>query len=223
MLALGLSERTAGLAGIDPAKLWDAGIFAVIAAFVLSRILLVLTHFKTFVAFPILLLAVPSLTATGLLLTVLATAAWLWFKRVPLLKALDAWAACGALVWACLALGHFAEGSDPGMPTTLPWGLRPMPGDPMHLHPVALYAAVIALLLAAISFKILRRPLPAGAPAGYTLAATGLAQFLLSFVRQPGATALNGLELLQWASLAMLIAGFLLVIFAKTRTAPASA
>ena len=36
MLALWLSERTAGLAGVDAAKLWDAGIFAVIAAFCLS-------------------------------------------------------------------------------------------------------------------------------------------------------------------------------------------
>jgi len=223
MLALALSERTAKLAHIPPAKLWDAGIFAVIAAFVLSRLLLVITHFKTFVAFPILLLAVPSLTATGLLLTILVTAAWLWFKRVPILAALDAWAPCGALVWAALALGHFAEGSDPGMPTTLPWGLRPMPGEEICLHPIALYAAFIAFLIAAISFRLLHRPHPAGSTAGWTLAYVGLAQYSLTFLRQPGATALNGLELLEWASLAMLIAGVALVFFAKTRTQPASA
>jgi phosphatidylglycerol:prolipoprotein diacylglycerol transferase len=98
-----------------------------------------------------------------------------------------------------------------------------MPGDPMHLHPIALYAALIALLIAAISFRLLHRPLPAGSTAGWTLSYIGLAQYALTFLRQPGATALNGLELLQWAALAMLIVGAALVFFLKTRTQPASA
>ena len=136
MLALLLSERTALLTGVDPAKLWDAGIFAVIAAFVLSRILLVVLYWKTFAAFPLLLLTVPSLTPIGLLLTAIATGIWLWIKRVPLLAALNAWAPCATLVWACLGLGHWAEGSDPGMP------LGP------STHPIGLYVGVSHLLLA---------------------------------------------------------------------------
>ncbi len=207
ILALLLSERTARLTNISPQELWNAGIFAVVAAFVLSRLILILTFWKTFRAFPILLLTVPSLTATGLTLTALATAAWLYLHRIPILAALDAWAPCGALVWAALALGHFAEGSDPGMPTTLPWGLPPMPGDSVRLHPVALYVAAFALLLIVASLALLRRRPPAGTTAGGTLAAAGVAQFLFSFLRQPGATAFASLDLLQIAATAMILAG----------------
>jgi phosphatidylglycerol:prolipoprotein diacylglycerol transferase len=223
MLALLLSERTARLAGVDPAKLWDAGIFAVIAAFCLSRVLLVVGFWKTFRTSPVLLLAVPSLTATGLLLTVIATGVWLWVKRVPIVRAMDAWAPCGALVWAALALGHFAEGSDAGMPTTLPWAMAPMPGEAVRLHPVALYCAVIALLLQVGSLQLLQRRPRAGITAGVTLTLAGLAQFLVSFLRQPGLKGLGGLDLLQWVAVGMMVVGLVLMMdngFKTTASAP---
>jgi len=135
----------------------------------------------------------------------------LWFRRVPLLRALDAWAPCGMLVWACLALGHFAEGSDPGLTTTLPWGLPPMRGEAVRLHPVALYVALLALLLASLSYWLLRRELRAGAVAGWTLAAAGFTQFLASFLRQPGSSELFGLDLLQCVAVGMIVVGFGLV------------
>ncbi len=211
MLALVLSERTAALAGVDAAKLWDAGIFAVVAAFVLSRLLLLVVYWRSFARFPVLVLTVPSLTAMGLLLTVVATAVWLRYQRVPLLEALDAWAPCAMLVWACLALGHFAEGSDPGMPTPLPWGLPPMRGEAMRLHPVALYVALAATALVFVSYGQLHRRLGPGATAGRTLAWAGLVQFLLTFVRQPGQVAWLGLERLEWVALGMMVAGVGLV------------
>lgn len=200
LLALLLSERTAPLAGIADDKLWDAGIFAVLAAFLLSRLLLIAVNFKTFVEYPVVLLAVPSLTATGLLLTAIATAAWLYFKHVPLGGALDAWAPCGALIWAFLAVGHFAEGSDPGLQTGLPW----------HVHPVALYAAVCALVITGVGWMILKRRPASGTTAALTLAACGLAQFLLTFLRMPGELSLGGLDAIQVPALAMLGAGILL-------------
>ena len=151
LAGLGLSQRTARLAGVDPERLWDAGMFMVIAAFVFSRLLLVVENFKSFRSFPVLVLAVPSLTASGVALTAVATWGWLWWKRVPVERALNAWAPCGAVVWGLLALGHFAEGSDPGMMTTAPWGLR-MAGEAVALQPVALYAWVLAWGLAVLCY-----------------------------------------------------------------------
>lgn len=209
--ALLLSERTAAPAHISAPKLWNAGIFAVCAAFLLSRVLLIVTYWKNFRAFPILVLTVPSLTATGLLLTAIATAAWLYWRQIAILRALDAWAPCGALIWAALALGHFAEGSDPGLPTTLLWGFAPMPGEAVRLHPVALYVAVAALLLAVLGLQLLRRDPPAGATAGATLTTAGFAQFLLSFFRQPGETTFLNLDLLQIAAISMILAGLVLL------------
>jgi phosphatidylglycerol:prolipoprotein diacylglycerol transferase len=211
MLALALSQYTATLAGANPDKLWNAGLFAVIAAFVLSRLLLVLEHLSSFVKFPILLLAVPSLTATGLLLTVIATFLWLGWKRIPILPALDAWAPCATLVWAFLALGHFAEGSDPGMPTTLPVGIR-MPGDTIAQHPLALYAAILAVALTAWLFYALKRPHRTGHIASAALALTGIAQFFLTFFRQPEAQTLAGLDILEIVALAMILSGIALYL-----------
>jgi phosphatidylglycerol:prolipoprotein diacylglycerol transferase len=206
LLAPALSQYTAPLADVDADALWDAGIFAILAAFVLSRLLLVAANFRTFLAYPILLLAAPSLTATGLLLTSIATWVWLHLRRIPLLPALDAWAPCATLLWALLALGHFAEGSDPGMATMLPFGVR-MPGESTPLHPVPIYAALVAIALTAALWILLKRRHDNGAIAALALIATGIAQFLLSFVRQPGIAAIAGLDALQLVAVGMVIAG----------------
>ena len=203
MVALALSQRTACVRRLNPEKLWDAGLFAVLAAFVLSRALLVATHFAAFQKFPILLLAVPSLTPIGLLLTAIATFLWLHFKRIPILPALDAWAPCATLVWAFLALGHFAEFSDPGLATTLPWGVRPQ-GESIPLHPVAVYAAIFAVLLTIAAYRKLN--------AAHTLIAAGIGQFLLSFLRQPDVETIVGLDALQLVALGMVVAGCAILV-----------
>jgi phosphatidylglycerol:prolipoprotein diacylglycerol transferase len=200
MLALALSQRTAPLAGLSPDALWDGGLFAILAAFVLSRLLLVVTYFSSFKAYPILLLAVPSLTPTGLLLSAIATFLWLHFKRIPLVRTLDAWAPCATLVWAFLALGHYAEGSDPGMQ---------MRSHTAATYPVALYvaSAAAALTLAAYAHLKSRR----SHTAALTLIASGLLQFCLSFIRQPGFAGPLDLDRLQWLSIGMILAGFVLL------------
>jgi len=186
ILALALSQHTAARARLDPDGLWDAGLFALLAAFVLSRLILIVEHFDSFRAYPILLLAVPSLTAAGLLFTAIATFLWLRFKRIPILPALDAWAPCATLVWFFLALGHYAEGSDPGLPIS---------------QPVALYAALVAILVTAALLAIHRHQ------ASLALIAAGTAQFFLSFIRQPGLQAIAGLDALQLVALGMIVAG----------------
>src|SRR5271155_3295862 len=67
--ALWLSQRTAKPAGVDANKLWDAGMFAVVAAFVVSRVLVVAMDVRAFVAYPLLVLSLPSLTYGGIVLT----------------------------------------------------------------------------------------------------------------------------------------------------------
>jgi phosphatidylglycerol---prolipoprotein diacylglyceryl transferase len=90
MAALALSQRTARYADLDPAALWDAGLTGMIAAFVISRALLVVFNFHSFLMYPVLLMAVPSLTTTGVLLTAVFLVIYLRRKRLPLLAVLDA-------------------------------------------------------------------------------------------------------------------------------------
>ena len=202
--------------GLPPDAVWNAGLFALIAAFVLSRLLLAVTNFGTFVHFPVLLLMVPSLTPLGIVLTIIATLVYLRLRHLPLLDTLDAWAPCATLIWAFLALGHFAEGSDAGLPTTLPWGLAIPPADFPKLHPVALYAAIAAVIITVALLAVLRRRLRPGSVAAAALAAAGVAQFLLTFFRQPYEYAEpkgKMLDPIQWIAVAMIVvAGLILML-----------
>jgi phosphatidylglycerol:prolipoprotein diacylglycerol transferase len=214
MAALTLSLRTAATVSLNPEAVWNAGLFAILSAFVLSRLLLVVTNLHSFLAYPILLLMVPSLTATGLLLTTIVTALYLRLRHLPPLPTLDAWAPCATLVWAFLALGHFAEGSDAGLPTNLPWAIR-IPPDPTRLHPVALYAAIVAALLTLALLRQLSRRHRPGDILALALAAAGTIQFLLTFLRQPSLFNVllgNLLDPIQWVSLGMILTAGLILL-----------
>lgn len=186
LLALWLSQEAAPRIGLSAEKLWDAGVFAVAAAFIASRFLLVIFDLKAFLHYPLLVLALPSLTYGGMILTGLITWAWLRWKRLPTLDTLDAWAPCAALLAAILSIGHFVEGTDAGMPTTLPWGVI-TPGDTVlgRTHPVQLYTAAFAFLLGAWLFNRLPRRRFAGEIAALALILGGAESFLLDMLRQP--------------------------------------
>jgi len=215
MAALTLSLRTAAIVGLNPDKLWNAGLFTLLSAFALSRLLLIVANPHSFIAYPVLLLMVPSLNASGILLTIIATAIYLRLRNLSIFDTLDAWSPCATFIWAFLALGHLAEGSDAGLPTTLPWGM-PISPDRAPLHPVALYAAIAAAILTVILFRRLPRRRYPGDIFALALAASGTTQFLLTFFRQPYlyATAQNTLlDPIQWISLGMIaLAGVVLVL-----------
>jgi phosphatidylglycerol:prolipoprotein diacylglycerol transferase len=211
MAALTLSLRTAAIVGLVPEKLWNAGLFTLLSAFALSRLLLIAANLHDFLGYPILLLMVPSLTAGGILLTILATAIYLRLRHLPLLDTLDAWSPCATLIWAFLALGHFAEGSDAGLPTTLPWATA-IPPSAIRLHPVALYAAIAAALITLALLRQLPRRQHPGDTFALALAAAGTAQFLLTFVRQPHPDS-TLLDPIQWIALGMIaLAGLVLLL-----------
>jgi phosphatidylglycerol---prolipoprotein diacylglyceryl transferase len=210
MAALTLSLRTAAILGLDPDKFWNAGLFTLLSAFALSRLLLIAANPHNFVAYPILLLMVPSLTSTGIVLTIVATVIYLRLHQLPLFDTLDAWSPCATLAWAFLALGHFAEGSDAGLPTTLPWGLR-LPPDPIPLHPVALYACIVASLLTILLLRQLPRRRNPGDTLALALAVSGTAQFLLTFFRQPYPAGVL-LDPIQWIALGMILASGLILL-----------
>ena len=214
--ALWLSQRTAQRVGLPSDKLWDAGVVAVIAAFAASRALLVASDLPSFLKYPLLVLALPSLTYGGMLLTGLLVYAWLRRKRMPVLDVLDAWAPCGALLAAVLSIAHFVEGTDAGMPTSLPWGVI-TPGDTVlgHVHPVQIYAAIASLALCGFLMRMLRRRAFAGQVASLALVIGGALAFLLDMLRQP--TESYGTALLdpgQIVALAAILTGTLLFMYA---------
>lgn len=184
--ALGLSQPAARRAGLRPEALWDAGIFAVATAFVVSRLLLIVQNWAAFRAMPLLVLALPSLTPTGIAATLLLTLGYLRRKRLPVRRALDAWVPPLCLLAAWLQLGHFFEGTEAGLPTTLPWGVFAA-GDTVlgRTHPVQLYAVAAALGLGCWLYLRLPRRRFDGEVAALGLGVGGALAFALDMLRQP--------------------------------------
>ena len=212
--ALWLSQRTAKMAGMVGEQLWDAGWFAVTAAFVISRVLLVARDWNAFRTLPLVVLSLPSFTYGGMGLTVLAVVVYVKLKRLPMSAVMDAWAPCAALLAGVLSLGHYFEGTDAGMPTSLPWGVQ-APGFG-RVQPVQLYGFAGSVVLMAVLLRMLRGRLRAGVVAGVALLAGGVMAFLLEMLTQP--TAWGGgawLDPGQWIGLGAIVVGTLMLMFQK--------
>lgn len=201
LLALALAQRTARIARVDPAKLWNLCILSLFAALVAGRLLLVLANWGSLRLHPAWLLGLamvhhPLLAATGALA---GGGSALWYARrskLPLLATADALAAPLALGLAFEQLGSLASGSGygteagPGIrwavtytsPLAAIWSGAPL-GVP--LHPVQVYAALAFLALALFLFVWLpfaRRP---GDAAGLWFLGAGTAIYLTELWRDP--------------------------------------
>ena len=208
LAALWRSLHTAPRAGLPAEKLWDAGVFAIVAAFVISRamdflLLLVIEHGQNTLSFRELL-SFSSISYLSLLVTAIPVSLWLRRKHLPLLQVMDAWAPSGALLWAALSLAEAASGSGLGLPTHLRWGVRAADAAPgLRVHPVAAYSALVALALCAVLMHLIRRMHSPGRIAGVALVSIGVASFLLDMLRMPEQPLAHTLlDASQWISLA---------------------
>ena len=206
--ALFVSERAGERVGISGRKIWDAGVLGVVAAFVASRLLLVVTHFRAFLERPVFVLGYPSLTAVGMVMTAIVVGVFLFLNRIPWRRALDAWAPAACVVAAALALEHFVEGTEAGMPTAMPWGVR-TPGDTVlgRVHPVELYVMIVAAWLGGWAWRAFPGA-RVGWVAAWTMVVGGVGEFVLDMVRQPAATFGDAwLDGVQWGALGVMVVG----------------
>jgi phosphatidylglycerol:prolipoprotein diacylglycerol transferase len=217
--ALWLSQRTAKAAGVDADKLWNAGIFAVATALVVSRVLVIAMDVRAFLAYPLLVLSLPSLTYGGIALTGVLMWLWLRWKKLPVLRVMDAWAPCAMVLWAALSLGHFIEGTDAGMPTKLPWGVV-TPGDSVlgKVHPVQIYALIVAVVLGVVLLKMLTKAPRVGMVASAALVAGSVASFGLDMLRQPVESMGDAwLDPAQWVAIVAVVMGILISVVSEHR------
>jgi phosphatidylglycerol:prolipoprotein diacylglycerol transferase len=206
-----LSQYTARLARVDGSALWDTGMVAVFSAFLLSRALLVAENFRLFLAYPVLVLELPSLTAGGLLLTAVVSLYYLRRRGLPLLCVQDAVAPCAALLAAFLEMGQMADGTHEGMPTKVRWAIESPFG---RVHPVEIYSAVAWLALCALLLWAMRLARREGETAALGLGLAGLLLFLVDFFRLPSelyGTAI--FDRIQWRALALMAAGGGLLVY----------
>ncbi len=228
LLALGLLLRTARIASVDAAKLWNLAILSLFVALAAARLLLVAANWSALRLHPAWLLGLaivhhPLLAATG---TLAGSGCALWYARrskLPLAATADALAPPLALGLAFEQLGALAAGSGygrdagPGVPwavtytdpTAMIWSGAPL-GVP--LHPVQAYAALAFLTLALLLLTRLPLKRRSGDVAGMGLMGAGVAIFITELWRDPegrGSLLHGALDGPQIAAVLLVLAGAL--------------
>jgi len=143
----------------------------------------------------------------------------LW-SRIGGLRTLDLAAPAAAIGYGIGRIGCFLSGDGCyGIPTRLPWGMSFPDGiEPtlVRVHPTPLYEFAAGLLIAAWLWFRGGKPRGAGAIVGEYLLLSGLARFLVEFLRR-NPKVLWGLSNAQIAAASSVLAGIVLVIWAATR------
>jgi phosphatidylglycerol:prolipoprotein diacylglycerol transferase len=241
LLALGLAQLTAKRTGLDPSHAprhaWNMLVLAVFAALATSRLLLVIMNLGDLRMHPRWLLAVamvhhPLLAAAGIASGVIAIIWYALWTRLPLRVVADCLAAPIFLATAAEQLGALLAGSDYGRETNAAWAVTytsPLAarwsGTPLGvpLYPVQAYAAIGALLLAAIIYGWLFIPRRSGDAAGVALLGAGVLLFVTEMFRdwEGRGALLNGLiDIPQLVGLGLvLLGGLVLIDWRQSRTA----
>jgi phosphatidylglycerol:prolipoprotein diacylglycerol transferase len=143
-----------------------------------------------------------------------------WRARIGALRILDLAAPAAAIGYGIGRIGCFLSGDGCyGLPTSLPWGmsfpngLEPTPPG-VRVHPTPLYELVIGLLIGYWLWVRGRKARPTGWILGEYLVLSGIARFLVEFIRRnpkvawdlsnaqlaAAGSALAGIALIWWAA-----------------------
>ncbi len=144
--------------------------------------------------------------------------------HIPQLTMLDVATTAAALGYAVGRMGCLLSGDgDYGIPTSLPWGMSFPEGlEPTteRVHPTPIYEFLAGVAIFAFLWKsggrVLLQPRPAGEVAAQYFLLSGLARFLVEFIRLNPRSIL-GLTNAQVASLGFMIAGAALLIVVRRR------
>jgi phosphatidylglycerol:prolipoprotein diacylglycerol transferase len=226
-----VAGREFARSGYDPAAASTCVVWAAVGGIVGARLWLVLDAWHEFVRAPASFL----LTGGGFVwyggLLGGAVAVTVCFRRegIPWLRGADAVAPAIALGQAIGRIGcQVAGDGDWGRETTLPWGMsypyavvgwdKP-PG--VRVHPTPVYECLAYLVIFLVLWRMRRDPVPDGAVFSTYLVLTGLARFLVEFVRMNPPFVL-GLTQAQVTSLVLMaVGGWLLLTRRAWRPAAA--
>ena len=232
LLALFLAQRTARIAGVNPAQVWNLCVVGVFAALVGERLLLVAMNWSDLRRHPAWLFAVamihhPMLAAAGALAGFGSAAVYARWQRMPLASTADALAAPLALGLAFEQFGALLAGSGYGTETGVRWAVTywnalaaRWSGTPLGipLHPVQAYEALAFLTLSVFLLVCLPVRRQQGDVAGLWLVGAGVAIYITELWRDTeGRGALFGgaLDGPQAAAILFVLAGAIVLMERK--------
>ncbi len=133
---------------------------------------------------------------------------------------LDLAAPAAAVGYGVGRIGCLTSGDgDYGIPTSLPWGMSFPHGlvpTTQHVHPTPLYELIAALIIAFILWR--REKRPTGEVTGDYLVLSGLARFLVEFIRI-NPRIYFGMSNAQVASIGSMIVGLAMIVWARRHAA----
>jgi phosphatidylglycerol:prolipoprotein diacylglycerol transferase len=197
LVALFMAQRTARMAGVDAAKLWNLCVISLCAALVAERLVLVVANWSAIRSHPEWTLALamvhhPLMAAVGVLAGGGAATFYVQVRKLPPYATADALAAPLALGLACEQVGALMAGSGYGTEAQVPWAVTYTSpaaalwsGTPLGipLHPVQAYAALAFLTLGTLLLVLLTARRREGDIAGIFLMGMGTAIYLTELWR----------------------------------------
>jgi phosphatidylglycerol:prolipoprotein diacylglycerol transferase len=178
-IGIAVAARRATRDGIQGDRIVDVGILILVASLLGSRLLWVLTHRDLVAAQGGLLSALLPWSGEryglvglsmqgGVFLAIVTAFVYLRWRRVPLLRAMDAMAPSVSLGEGITRIGCFLNGCCHGLVCDLPWGVRFPAGSQATalfgdaaVHPTQLYASAGGFaIFALLSVGLARHPFP---------------------------------------------------------------
>lgn len=212
--------------GLDPDKLWNLGIIAILSGIAGAKILLIIDDFSYYRTHPAQIFSLGTLQAGGVFSGgfLLALVMCIWYmrrNRMPVLRTCDVFAPGLALGHAFGRVGCFAAGCCYGRETHVPWAVtfhnplaNEIVGTPLNvpLHPTQLYEMVVELCNAAFLVWLIRRKKFEGEIIGSYMIIYGIARYIIEFFRgDPGRGEFLGfMSGTQAIAILLVIGGFLL-------------
>jgi len=234
VLGIGMTIRLAEQAGLDPARIFRAGIVTVAAALASARLYFVVQYADYYAQWPweAFLLSDGGSASTGAYLggVVAAVVAARW-QRLSVGAFLDCCAPAAALAISLGRIGCFLNGCDYGIVSNVPWAMRfPMESGPhaAHLeqgliaagdlsqpvHPTQLYEALYVVAVFVLLLHARKRRRHAGELFALLFILYPLGRFLNEFLRgDPGRGSVFSLSIPQTLSVvALCCAGYFLMM-----------
>ncbi len=230
LAALLIAARLADRDGLPRERIYDLGLWMLLAALVGSKVLMLWTE-PVYREHPLQLLSLDFLRSGGVFyggfLGAVVTGYFLmrhyglsWWKTA------DAFAPGIALGQAIGRQGCFAAGCCWGKPTTMPWGVKfselghEITGVPIdaHLHPTQLYESFATLLIFLFLLWLHRRKLFSGQVILFYAILYSIARFTIEFWRDDprgdilGLTSMTGLSTSQLISIIVGVAAAVILV-----------
>jgi len=226
--------------GLDPDKVWNLGIFAVLSAILGAKVLLVINDFGYYTSHPSEIFSFATLQAGGVFYggLIAAVAVSIWYIRsnhMPALRTCDSFAPGLALGHSIGRLGCFAAGCCYGKPTSHFWGVtftNPLAqqwvGTPLGvpLQPTQLFESAVELANFVFLYWLVKRKKFEGQIIGSYLFIYGVARYFLEFIRDDpdrGSMFGGAMTGTQFISILLVIAGGLLWLRRARMQQPAPA